>query len=132
MRLMDFKPVWIFLKISIVLYILHKLLFYFLESVINSATFYHSIETLYFFFVATGIIILLISIFVKQKSLDNVGMTFLLATNINIVFCYLLLRPILAMGTARNNNFDKFNFFGMFILFLTVETIIVIRLLNKK
>jgi hypothetical protein len=44
-------------------------------------------------------------------------MSFLLGTSIKMVFCYLILKPILHIVTY-NNTIEKVNFFGMFILFV--------------
>jgi hypothetical protein len=67
---------------------------------------------------------------VKEKSFDNVGMSFLLGTSIKMVFCYLILKPILHIVTY-NNTIEKVNFFGMFILLL-IETVLTIRILKEK
>ena len=131
MILKEFKPVFDFLKISAVLYVLHKLAFYLFESEIKPVNFYFPIEILYAFYIITGVTVLSIAVIVKRSNLDNVGMTFLLATNVNMIFCYLMLRPILAVS-AQSNGIEKNNFFMMFIVFLATETIITIRLLNKK
>jgi hypothetical protein len=43
---------------------------------------------------------------------------------------YFIVRPIL--NSPLENTIEKANFFFIFILFLTIETLITIRLLNKK
>jgi hypothetical protein len=68
---------------------------------------------------------------VKERSFDNVGMSFLLTTSIKMIVCYLILKPILQV-TFQNNAVEKKNFFMMFILFLAIETILTIRILNEK
>jgi hypothetical protein len=55
----------------------------------------------------------------------------LLGTSIKMVFCYLILKPILHIVTY-NNTIEKVNFFGMFILFLLIETVLTIRILKKN
>ena len=67
---------------------------------------------------------------VSEKSFDNVGMAFLISTSIKMAISYFILRPIL--NSPIDNKIEKINFFCIFILFLAIETIITIRLLNKK
>lgn len=76
-------------------------------------------------------ILLIILIKIKQKSFDNVGMSFLLGTMIEILFTYFLLRPILENKTV-DSPVEKVSFFITFILFLLFQTILTIRLLNQK
>lgn len=131
MDLKNYKPVFNLLIISLVLYLLHKTFFYVFKTTINIQSFHYSLETLYLFFIICSTTILFILIKIKQKSLDNVGMAFLMATSIKMVFCYIMLRPILN-NTGVNNSIEKTNFFVMFILFLAIETIVTIRILNNK
>jgi hypothetical protein len=110
-------------------YSLHKILFLFLK--IENETLYYALETLYLLFASMSIMVLFVLIKVKEKSFDNTGMSFLLATSIKMVFCFIILRPLL-MVSDEASTLDKKNFFALFILFLTIETIITIRLLAKK
>lgn len=131
MDLKKYKPIYVIVAVSVVLYILHKLVLFSFDLSNAFDSFYFSLETLYLFFIACSIIILFIVLKVKEKNLDNVGMTFLLITSIKMVFCYLMVRPIL--NASNNiNSVEKVNFFMMFILFLAIETIVTIRILNNK
>ena len=65
----------------------------------------------------------------KDKNLDYVGMTFLLITSLKMGVSFFIVRPVLA--DTNQNLVEKINFFVIFILFLAIETIITIRLLNK-
>jgi glucan phosphoethanolaminetransferase (alkaline phosphatase superfamily) len=107
----------------------HRAAFYLLN--IDEATFYYSIETLYLLFLGLSIIVFVVLLKVKERSFDNVGMSFLLTTSIKMIVCYLILKPILQV-TFQNNAVEKKNFFMMFILFLAIETILTIRILNEK
>lgn len=130
MAIAKFKPLITLLIIAIILYALHKLVFFtLLENA--DATFKYSLEILYvFFFISTAVIISML-IIIKKRSLDQVGMSFLLITSIKMIFCYVLLRPILLLET-QNSSIEKINFFTLFILFLAIETLTTIRLLNNK
>ena len=115
--------------VVITLYLIHKMVFHGFN--INQDHFHYSLETLYlvFFFLSTIIFGILLT--VKEKSFDNVGMSFLLATSIKMIFCYLILRPLL-QKTIPDNPTERINFFVLFIIFLTIETLFTIRLVNEK
>jgi hypothetical protein len=68
---------------------------------------------------------------VKERSFDNIGMSFLLSTSVKMIFCYLILRPLLQVS-SHNITIEKKNFFMIFILFLAIETVLTIRILNEK
>ena len=76
-------------------------------------------------------IVLFIVFRVNSKSPDNTGYVFMGATLLQMGSSYLMLRPVLA-SAGENSSFEKINFFAVFILFLAIETLITIRLLNNK
>ena len=76
MNLKTYKPLLGLLVLAALAYVLHKLAFYFLK--INTQTFYYSIETLYLMFLGLSILVFIVLLKVKEKSFDNVGMSFLL------------------------------------------------------
>lgn len=110
-------------------YALHRFAFFAVD--LNDATFYYSLETLYAAFLVLSVMVFVVLLKVKQRSFDNVGMSFLLSTSIKMIVCYLILKPILRTAT-ENNAIEKKNFFMMFILFLAIETVLTIRILNEK
>jgi len=129
MNLKKLYPFLILLGIAVVLYAIHKMIFY--GFIINQESFHYSLETLYLFFFVLSAIIFRILLIVKDKSFDNVGMSFLLATSVKMIFCYLVLRPLLQTQTP-NNPIERINFFILFIVFLIIETLFTIRLVNEK
>ena len=129
MNLQNYKPLLSLLLLAVLFYILHKIIFHVFN--INDEAFYYSIETLYLLFLALSILVFIALLKVKERSFDNVGMSFLLGTSIKMVFCYLILRPLLQVSN-QNIAIEKKNFFVMFILFLAIETILTIRILNEK
>ena len=131
MNLKKYQPIIEILSISVVVYLVHKLFFYLKESDPNYSNFYYPIEIIYGFFFICSVIILLILIQVKSKNIDNVGYTFLLVTFIKMGISYAILLPILHSGNS-NVAIEKINFFIIFMLFLTIETTITVRLLNNK
>nr|WP_315200362.1 DUF6168 family protein [uncultured Flavobacterium sp.] len=129
---MSFKKMFPFLAlmgVAFLLYGIHKMIFHVLN--INEESFHYSLETLYLFFLFLSAIIFRVLLTIKEKSFDNVGMSFLLATSLKMVFCYLILRPLL-QAPKPNNPTERINFFILFIVFLTIETLFTIRLVNEK
>jgi hypothetical protein len=129
MNLKKLYPFLTLMGIAFLLYVIHKLIFYIFK--ISQEQFHYSLEELYLFFLILSMIIFKILLKIKEKSFDNVGMSFLLATSIKMVFCYLILRPLLQIPKA-NNATERINFLILFIVFLAIETLFTIRLVNEK
>jgi hypothetical protein len=129
MNLKNQKPLLNLALLAGIAYLLHKFIFYVLK--IDVRSFQYSLEVLYLLFFAMSTLIFIVLLKVKEKSFDNVGMSFLLGTSIKMVFCYLILKPILHIVTY-DNKIEKVNFFGMFILFLLMETVLTIRIVKEK
>ena len=129
MQSSDFRYIVFIPIISFSFFLIHGFLLSFLT--INVASFYYQNINLYSTFTISSIVIVGILIVIKSKNLDIVGMCFLVLTSIKMVVCYVLVRPILALS-PEEISVQKMNFFGIFILFLAIETIITIRILNNK
>jgi hypothetical protein len=129
MSLKNYRPLFNLVFLAGVVYLIHKLIFYFFR--INQELFFYSIETLYLLFLAFSFVVFLILLKVKERSFDNVGMSFLLTTSLKMILCYLVLKPILKIS-SHDTTTEKVNFFVMFVLFLTMETVLTIRILNEK
>ncbi len=110
------------------IYIIHKVSFSIFN--VNTQKFSYSLEKLYIFFSAFSILILAILFKVKKRNLDIVGNLFLLLTTIKMIVSYIIARPILNL--SGNDAIEKWNFFILFILFLGLETLFTIYLLNSK
>ena len=111
------------------LYIIHKLVF--LLPNLNAAqeNFYLSITFLYVLFLIFSKTIFFIIKKVSEKSFDNTGMVFMIATSVKTGIMYFIIKPIL---NSQHNQIEKLNIFFIFISFLLIETIITARILNKK
>ncbi|HWR93903.1 MAG TPA: hypothetical protein VN192_01735 [Flavobacterium sp.] len=131
MSVKKFKAVLEVLLISTVLYLGHKLLFVFSSYHLKSESFNYTLENIYAVFVSCSLVIIFILTKVKDKNIDNVGYTFLLLTFVKMAIAYIFLSTIIN-NTHKNSSFEKINFFAVFALFLATETIVTIRLLNKK
>lgn len=119
-----------YLLFVIPVFVIHLLVFQ--NVTLNKATqdFYYSIPFLYLLYITFSKIILFVISKVSEKNFDNTGMTFLVCTTIKMAISYFIARPILNAPTE--NTIEQANFFFIFILFLAIETLITIRLLNKK
>jgi hypothetical protein len=131
MNLKKYQPLLEVTLLSSLVYLAHKLVFFLNENNPKLQNFHFPIEVLYGFFSVCSLLIIFILIKVNQKNIDNVGYTFLLVTCIKMALSYVVLSPILNSGSS-NVKFEKLNFFIIFALFLTIETIITVRILNNK
>lgn len=129
MFLKNYKT-FLFLLISVIIaYVVHQLIFYIFK--INSDGFYYSLEKLYGIFFLLSCVIIFILLIIRERNFDQLGMSFLLLTSSKMIVYYLLLKPILNIKHYDIRT-EKINFFVLFILFLTIETVVTIRLLNEK
>lgn len=131
MNFKKYRPILEILLLSMVVYLLHKVVFFLNDNNPKFQNFHFPIEVVDGFFFVCSVIILFILIKVKEKNIDNVGYTFLLVTFIKMGISYAVLSPILHSGNP-NVKIEKLNFFVIFALFLTIETIVTARILNNK
>ena len=131
MNFQKIKPFFTLFPLSVLAYLLHKLFFYFFKLHATEISFVQPLFHLYLFFTICSSTIIAILIFIKQKNIDNVGQAFILLTCIKMFFCYIMLHPIIEQNN-KNSAFEKKDFFVIFAVFLTIETVITIRLLNNK
>ena len=89
-----------------------------------------SLEQIFMSFGFLAIIVLLVLHIVEKKNKDIVGIVFLIASSIQIGVLYFIFRKVIS--SANLNTIERINFFVLFFLFLTFETLITIQLLNKK
>ena len=130
-QLKKYQPILELTIVSTAVFLIHKLFFFIKSNNPSFQNFHYSIETVYFFFFVCSLILLFILILVKSKNIDNVGYTFLLITCSKIAIAYIVLLPILNADT-KSVAIEKINFFIVFALFLAIETIITIRIVNNN
>ena len=131
MNFKKYQPLMEVTLLSILVYLVHKLVFFLNENNPNLQGFHFPIEVVYGFFFFCSLLIILILIKVNEKNINNVGFTFLLVTFVKMALSYLILSPILNSGNL-NVRTEKIDFFIIFALFLTIETIVTVRILNNK
>jgi hypothetical protein len=127
----QYHPLLLTFLAALAFYVINKLLFLLPDAATHYDTYTYSVETLFLFFTACSLIVVLILIKVHQKLPDSAGYAFISATTVKMGICYFMMRPILKSAPA-NGNFEKINFFVLFLLFLAIETAVTVRLLNKK
>ena len=119
----------LWIALVVLSYFVHQ---YFFESMgITVGAFSHSLLSLYLFFGIFSIILLLTVFQVRSRNFDLVGMSFLIVTSVKMMTCFLFVRPILK-SISDTASIEKTNFFVMFIVFLAIETVVTIRILNEK
>lgn len=131
MRVKEFIPVLFVVLFAAVAWFVHYLLLLAAGKEDISEAFYHPIHSTYTFFAVCSAVIVSILIIVRRKSIDNVGQVFLLLTCIKMGIAYWFLYPALQQQ-QEIVGFEKINFFIVFALFLTLETVLTIRVLNKR
>lgn len=130
MKLQIFKTVILTLSIAVVLFFGNKLILQTESFNQNFKLFSYSLETIYTVLCVFSIIILVILLIVNSRNKDVVGLTYLLITSIKAGILFFIFSDIIS--SSNKNTVERINFFIVFILFLAIETLITIRLLNKK
>ena len=131
MKLALFKPLLSVLVFSILFFFTqYYILIYFIGQEALS-DFYFSVQQIYLFYTVSSILIITILIFVRKKNLDIVGYFYLVLTMVKMGIAYFFLHEINQNSTTFLA-YEKKSFFVSFIIFLAIETLITIRLLNKN
>ena len=130
MALKKYRPLAELAVLSVAALVCH-IIFFGLFKPGKTHNFQYSLYELYGFFFSCAAVIMVILIGVRSKNIDSVGNTFMLLTCVKLLLAYWMLRPILS-AYPNGAALEKTNFFIIFALFLCMETIVTIRLLNKN
>ena len=130
-KIKEYQPILEILLASFSTFLVHKLVFFFLDYYTIESTFQYSLFQVYLFFLICSVCIVFILIQVKKRDIDNVGNGFLLLTLIKIGIAFLFATPIVS-STSKFKDIERMDFFIAFAVFLTIETIVTIRILNNK
>ena len=131
MTVRKFAPLLLVFIAAVISLLIHKAIFYFTRISSGEKPFVYSLEAIYGFFFLCSAVILLILIRIREKNIDNVGYTFLLLTFAKMGAAYVMLLPIFNSASASAQT-EKLNFFIVFAIFLALETVATIRLLNRE
>jgi predicted MFS family arabinose efflux permease len=127
----EYQPIFEIFFTSLGAFLIHKLAFYLLDYIAIENSFQYQIFHVYSFFLICSIFIVLILIQVKKRDLNNVGNSFLLLTLLKIGIAFIFANPILS-STSKYKEMERMDFFIVFAIFLTIETVVTIRILNNK
>ncbi len=92
---------------------------------------YNPIEEIYFFNYFLTLVSIFLLFVINFKFSDKVGYTFLATGIIKMAVSLVYLMPLVNSNFA-NKIPDTLSFFSAYFVFLTVESVVVVRLLNKK
>ena len=130
MNLRNFRPILYLLFFSVIVFLIHSVAFSYLGYAEVSKKWHNTLSETYGFFTICSVLIVAAFLFVKQKDIDNAGNSFVLLTLLKMGVAFGWFYELL---TASNpDNSEKINFFIVFAVFLTIETVISIRILNNK
>lgn len=126
---MTFKKLLYIPILATIMFFCHLFLFKIIE--INTITFTYTLLQLYLFYSSMSLVVVTISILILKKNIDQVGMVFMATTVVKMMICAVAIQPVLAQTTS-NIKIEKINFFVLFLIFLAIETLFTIRILNNK
>ena len=130
MKVQILKTIFATIGLALLLFFINRLILTHPNFKAGFELFQVSLTFIYFLFTLFSILILVTLIFVQRKNKDVVGMSFMLITTFKTILYYVIFSKIITTDNA--NKVERINFFVVFILFLVIETLITIRLLNKK
>ncbi|MBP6041008.1 MAG: hypothetical protein KA509_04295 [Flavobacterium sp.] len=119
----------LWIAIVTLFYFFHELIFASME--ISTDDFSYSLLSLYLFFGIFSMALMLVLFQVRSRNFDLLGMSFLIVTTVKMMTCFFFVRPIFK-SVSVTAPVEKINFFVMFIVFLAIETLVAIRILNEK
>ena len=131
MKIVEFKLLLKMFFFSVLFYGIHKLIFAQFLSTNIEQNFVYSLELLYCFFFFSSVLISVILFAVNRKNINNVGFTFLFLTVAKMGVAFFFLQPILN-STETQIAIEKKNFLVIFLIFLAIETVVAVKILNNK
>jgi hypothetical protein len=126
MSLSENKAIIQIIVIGLAVYAVQKILFGILN--VDTTSFRLSLEIIHGIMLGLSVIIMTILNVVFTKNKDVVGMTFLLITSIKVGLIYFI-GSYFILGSG--NPIEKWNFYGLFAMYLGLETIFTARRLNR-
>lgn len=131
MKIVEFKLLLKMFFFSVLFYGIHKLVFAQFLPINVERKFIYSLELLYCFFFFSSVLISAILFAVNRKNINNVGFTFLFLTVAKMGIAFFFLQPILNSPETQIA-IEKKNFLVVFLIFLAIETVVAVKILNNK
>lgn len=114
--------------ITLVLFFIHNTV---LSNVLTKALLVLPLYQIYLFhFIVTTAIIFIVS-YKKYQGNDNVFNLFIFFTLLKMVLVVVFLLPVF-LSDVKNKNYDVFNFFLPYFIYLALEVYSITKLLNQK
>lgn len=85
----------------------------------------YSFNQVFVFYAILSLILFLIHFIIYKKKKEQLGFVFLLTLTVKVAVCFLFMKEIV-------NVFEKYYAFVYFFVFLIIDVLIAVRLLNKK
>ncbi len=126
-----FKPLLSVLGFSILCFFVHYCILIYLIGQEALSNFYFSLRQIYVFFTISSFLIITTLIFVRKRNLDIVGYFYMVLTILKMGVAYFFLHQI-NKNPHDFLSYEKNSFFLSFILYLAIETLITVRILNKN
>lgn len=97
----------------------------------STQSFVYPIHEMYGIFFLFALAMYLLVVNTHKIKPDIVGFAFLAGTVIQMLFAYIVARPIFANAT-EDTLFERINFLAVFFIFLLIEVVITAKILNIK
>lgn len=112
---------------GLVVYVIEKILFSVLN--IDISTFQLSLEKTHIVMLLLSVLVIIVLNLVFKKNKELVGMTFLLITSIKVAVIYFIGSHFIL--EVEGSSIEKWNFYGLFIFYLFLETVLTAKKLNQ-
>ncbi|MCL9809913.1 hypothetical protein [Flavobacterium luminosum] len=122
-----FKTIAPILVAGFVVYVIEKILFSVLN--IDTSTFQLSLEKTHILMLLLSILVTIVLNLVFKKNKELVGMTFLLITSVKVAIIYFIGSHFIM--EVDGSSTEKWNFYGLFIFYLFLETFHTAKKLNQ-
>jgi len=86
------------------------------------------LAVLYAFFGLSSMLIIAVLVVIRRRNLDSVGQVFMALTCVKAIAAWFIGRPLLLPDVPQ---WEKLQFFILFLVFLALETAVSVRLLQR-
>lgn len=128
MNIENYRPLAELTAASIASFVVHQLFYYFLD--VDTSAFSYSVIVLYATFFVIAIVTISLLMFIKRTNINSVGSTMMLLTCLKMVPAFMIMNPAIDLN-VKNPGLERANFLIIFGVFLIIETVVAIRLLNR-
>lgn len=126
----NYTKIFEVIALAIIFHLASRFFFYYNIDNPNYQNFKVDKDIVFGFFLICSILIVALILLIIEKSKENAGFAYIIATFVKMVFSYFILSKILHSGNA-NMKIEKTHFFIIFFVFSAIETLVCIRILNK-